>query len=555
MGYLFTDRILQRGYSYYYSSAVEDLAVTDDTIKANVIGTEEYEVEIHYNKNKIIDMDCTCPYAQDGNNCKHMVAVLLEWENNYDEENPQEYKNIEEFGTELTSKSKEEVKELLNQASEQQIHDFLFDVLSSDNKLYTRFKTLIKQELSVSDIQSYKREIDVALHSYLNRDRYVSYYEADDFFNTLNDYIHIDFCQLMETKQYKTMFELSIYLCNIVSSIDIDDSDGNMLYFLENCISLWKDILEYGSAEVKDIMYKGFIQCLGNDEDEYMGDHLLDFVMNNFYEEKYLLDKLQYMQRKIKESNTDSWYAKYQMKKWTSLLLRIMLDLRYSKAEIKEYCRKYWEFSDLRKYYISECIEQQNYEEAINVLHESIKMDADYPGLVKEYRVQLKNVYQKIGNMRAYKDELWNLVTHNVRDIEYFRELKSIYNEEEWKSIREKLFALLGNQSDIDYLYVEEKMCDKLLLYVLDKTGFAALERHTDTLKNLYPRELLQKYRTELEKMASNASNRRDYQRLVFILRLMRRIKGGDEVIQDIKNKWQIMYKGRPAMMDELRRI
>ena len=66
---------------------IEDLNITEtDRLKslkklimgfrALVCGTETYNVEIFSEKEKLKGMVCSCPYAQKGENCKHMAAVL-----------------------------------------------------------------------------------------------------------------------------------------------------------------------------------------------------------------------------------------------------------------------------------------------------------------------------------------------------------------------------------------------------------------------------------------------------------------------------------------------
>ena len=76
---LFRARILERGYDYYLCNAVKNMEVTEDSITADVLGTENYQVEITLEEGEILDMYCSCPYAEDGKNCKHMAAVLYEW--------------------------------------------------------------------------------------------------------------------------------------------------------------------------------------------------------------------------------------------------------------------------------------------------------------------------------------------------------------------------------------------------------------------------------------------------------------------------------------------
>lgn len=55
------------------------MEISDDIIRADVIGSEDYEVEISLSNGEVTDMYCSCPYALDDRNCKHMAAVLYEW--------------------------------------------------------------------------------------------------------------------------------------------------------------------------------------------------------------------------------------------------------------------------------------------------------------------------------------------------------------------------------------------------------------------------------------------------------------------------------------------
>lgn len=75
----FPERILLRGYHYYLSDSVKDLKIYNNRIESYVEGSEEYKVEIDINDDKIVSMECSCPYAQDGHLCKHMAATLFEY--------------------------------------------------------------------------------------------------------------------------------------------------------------------------------------------------------------------------------------------------------------------------------------------------------------------------------------------------------------------------------------------------------------------------------------------------------------------------------------------
>ena len=72
---LFAPQILSRGQEYYDAELVNICRAEETEIEATVEGTERYHVEIYLRRGQVMEMDCDCPYASDGNNCKHMAAV------------------------------------------------------------------------------------------------------------------------------------------------------------------------------------------------------------------------------------------------------------------------------------------------------------------------------------------------------------------------------------------------------------------------------------------------------------------------------------------------
>lgn len=112
---LFESHILERGYEYYVDGAVSDFEVSKNNINAQVSGYDLYDVEIEIENDKITDMYCTCHYAEDGNNCKHMAAALYKYEN-FDNES-------------------ESIDDIVNSAEEGGVRAFLTDVLKNNNRL------------------------------------------------------------------------------------------------------------------------------------------------------------------------------------------------------------------------------------------------------------------------------------------------------------------------------------------------------------------------------------------------------------------------------------
>lgn len=104
-------------------------------------------------------------------------------------------------------------------------------------------------------------------------------------------------------------------------------------------------------------------------------------------------------------------------------------------------------------------------------------------------------------------------------------------------------------------MYKEEKLYDRLLAYVLKSSGLYAVQTYENVLKKEYPKQILNKYQDEVDKMASYTGNRKHYASLVALLRRMKRIKGGTAIVETIVEEWRIKYRNRPAMMDELSKL
>ena len=114
------------------------------------------------------------------------------------------------------------------------------------------------------------------------------------------------------------------------------------------------------------------------------------------------------------------------------------------------------------------------------------------------------------------------------------------------------MYSKLKNKPIIAEFYNEEKLYDRLLAYAIASRGLYEVNKYIKILSKLYPDKIPEKYRYELEKMAENVADRQTYQGWVYILRQMKKIKGGNEIVESILEGWKAKYKRRRAMMDEL---
>lgn len=565
----FRKHILEKGQDYFYEGAVEDLEITEDDITATVYGTEAYDVEITLSDGEIEDMYCSCPYAESGEYCKHMAAVLYEWEET--EVDEEEAGDEPEAGEEqpegrgLTSgemgtgggrgtpDKNKSVEELVEQADPAVVKDFLVELLRGDKKLLSKFRLLTAPRISREDMRRYQKMIDRTVREYSGPSGYISYRDAYGFIREMDRYLCDDAETMIKKGCLREAFELTGYVILKMSEAGVDDSDGGQGEIGLKCQEMWERILEQADADTEHAMFDWFLSHLNGTVIGYMKEYIEEFVMGHFSEEAYLNIKLEFSEKRARQEGESSDYAG---EKWAMVHIRLMEETGAGEGNIRQYCREHWKYSAVRQYYVSMCMEKKDYEEAAGALKECLRIDESKPGLVRTFAKMLKTVYRDGGKKEEYKKQLWELVTKLAQgDVEEFRELKGLYTEEEWESVREKVFAAMSPYARIEILYREEGLYDRLLERVMSADGLYKLEEYEDDLKDIYPEEILQKYTDELSKMARRTADRKRYQEWVALLRKMRKIEGGEEQVERLVGRWKKEYANRPAMMEELGRL
>ncbi len=571
---LFASHILERGYDYYCDGAVENIEIGRDDIRADVVGTEDYEVEISLNDGKVTDMYCSCPYAAGGNNCKHMAAVLYEWTadimdedepedtDNEDMDNDADAESMDLFEPAVTvcdyKKKSAAVEKLVTSAERDIVQAFLVSVLAEDKKLLLRFRNMVNKCATKEDVEDYFEQIDEIADRYLGRDHFINYYQAYDFMLELEEIIDKDVRRMIDNGSHISAFHVMNHIFVLLGNVDMDDSGGETSMLAEQIYQLWLELLTKVNAQDKRKMFIWFTTHMDGSVIDYLEEYIEQIIMEEFKEPEYEQDKLSFMEEMIEkaEKKDSGWSRDYAVGKWTVTYLKTLEEKNAPEDQLEEICKKYWNNSGVRRYYIDRYFEKKEYDRVLQVLDESIELDKAYRGQVLEYNQKKKEIYRLQGKKSAYIEQLWKLVLEqSAGDLDIYKELKAQYSEKEWLIKREELFKKLPANAHIDRLYKEEKLYDRLLAYVLKSSGLYAVQSYENVLKKEYPKQILSKYQGEVNKMASCTGNRKHYADLVALLRRMKRIKGGSEIVETIVEEWKIKYRNRPAMMDELSKL
>lgn len=531
---MFEPKFLSRGKAYFKDGCVTDLQYDDGILSAVVEGTEDYDVSITLENDIPSDMECSCPYAEDGNLCKHMAAVLYAYDAGNVKSQPKD------------RKQKPSVQELIANAAPEILRSFLCNAVMHDKALCSDLELYINRAAGEIDLTAYQKNIKTTIHQYEDRHHFIDYYHASGFIDEMMEYLDDDISDLLECGHIPEVFSLCNFLFKAVSDVDMDDSDGELTMFGERTAELWKEMIARADSVQKKEMFHWFYSHLRDYVIDYMEDYITEVFFECFEEQEYLKQKIGIVDKQIAET-TQTAYAFHHL---ILRRIRLMEQLKVPSKEILTYCKEYESLSDVRKYLVKWYLSHRQKEKAIELLERSIMMDQNYAGLVKEYRIQLKDLYRKNGAKEKYCEHLRKLVT-DFGDIAFFRELKAYYSETEWETVRETIFTETKSWYLNDF-YAEDQLYDRLMQSVSAQGSIYTVQRYEKVLAKQYPAEILQIYVNELEKAAAHPCTRKSYQEWAKTLTHMKKITGGADCVKGIVNDWREKYKNRPALMDEL---
>ena len=203
------------GVRYAGAGAVSDILVGDHTITAQVQGSERYRVRLDFDENESLSGDCTCPFAAQGNFCKHCVALGIAYLKA--ESDPASTAKPVKLST---------VQAHLENCSREQLIALVLEQVKRDPELKTRLMLDIAQSgPNGPDLNAYRKSIDraIAIPGYLDYDDVGRY--ADGI-----ETVVVSLTKLLERGFAKQTRELAEYAIDkLTSKLDqIDDSNGDV---------------------------------------------------------------------------------------------------------------------------------------------------------------------------------------------------------------------------------------------------------------------------------------------------------------------------------------
>ena len=309
----FQKRILDRGYDYYFDDCVEDLRINSNRVKAVVNGTDYYHVEIKLKGNQIIGMSCDCPYAQDGHNCKHMAAVLYEWQLS-------------------ATHPKIDSSQLVEDASEEDVRSFLIQVLEDNPDLVENFKYYTQNEISLDTMID---DLEGICDSYSDGYHYIDYEFSHDFCDNYEDAVDKWLDILKKKDQYSLAFKFLLKAYDVFYKLDIEDDGDKTAALSVIIISQWVYIIKCMDDLERLEAFVELGQYLNSMRDYYDSQKTLEIFFECLNGKEFLKLKLDLVKEQLDyiESHDDILDRGYAIERFARMYLEL---LKKSKAPKKE---------------------------------------------------------------------------------------------------------------------------------------------------------------------------------------------------------------------------
>ena len=548
---LFDEKILKRGYNYYLEDAVHDVTRNGNHYEGLVYGTEIYEVQIEIDDNgNVEDMDCDCPYAEE-NNCKHMVALLYYLENDGEIESKKIIRNTDNYD------------KILDKISENEIKEFVLEKIYENFDFQNEFRSHFVQYFEKTPKKVYEKRIAQSIYQAIGRKGFIEYNETYKFSNAMYDYIQ-EANNLIKHNEYQAPFWIASLILEELPDLPIDDSDGTTSYVESECVEVIEKILEKckNDSVIKEI-FNWIIESIKNDTLGDYSDGIEKVLDEHFIEDKFVNERLKIIDEKIQElEQQEDHYSEYKLEELIKTKIALLYQLGMDKEAIKTIKENIY-YVPIRRMLIDIERKNENIDKVEKLLKEGMKiaLKRGHYGTVTYYIEELLSIYKEHNQKEKYKNLVEEtLFKYSRGSFKYYKKLKDLYTEEQWKKMRDNIIKILESdgegyhRDDLRQIYIEEQYYEKLYNSVMSTPLFEIVVKYEKYLKKDFEKQLLEEYQKIVNEKAT-FTGKRNYEDVRKILQHMKTLKNGKKLVEKMVEEYKIKYANRRLMLEELNKI
>lgn len=551
--HIINETILKRGLSYFKNGYVTEFSeISNGEYEANVLGTEEYTVNLKVKNNIIVEHNCDCPYDM-GPVCKHIVASIFYLK--------QDELNLNQQNVPLVKKKKrktvsQQLKEVLDKVSHQDLKEFIQEQSKMDKQFRNLFLSSFAHLNESQSKEFYQKQIKSIVNSTTDRHGFIGWHEMKYLEQGIDPIITIAEKQLGNKNYINAIYICTALMEEMTEAIQFsDDSNGSIGGIIDSSYEMLYDIATKDiSVDIKTELFEyciaAFKKRLFDGWDWHTG------ILNIAYE---LTDNENEADIIIKCLDTVN--GEYEKERAQSFKLDIISKYK-DKKEVQKFIDKHITNSSIRNTEIEKAVKNKDFEKAIKLCQDGIEYDKkDKPGLVKNWYNWLLKIAQAQNNKSKIIEYSRFLFIDNFHpEQDYYQLLKQEIEPNKWKDFLEDIIREVTPKGGWKYnelvrkIYINEKWWDRLFLLLKENTSLENIENNEKYLSKDYSQELIQLYSDRLEKYVERFIGRNHYQTACRYLRRMKKL-GGNEKVNELIEYFIKTYPKRKALLDELSRV
>jgi len=530
---LFSRIILDRGEDYYLSGSVGTVEKTEEGYHAVVSGTHSYHVNIVMNKSgSVQSMSCSCPYAKDGNHCKHEAAVLFELSG-------EEVPVYEKDSTENDS-----LNDILNSLSREKLIQELQEHAASDSEFRSRLEQKYrKRTLSSADISVFAEELHSLTDIFGDRGGYIDYRSGQDyvdaFVRQMDDMIPF----ALQRGEKSAAFEMLKIAFEELNDVEMDGSNGEHSIIAMQIRKYLEEMLSLMNEEEKKAVFDWLLDIFRNQSDYNITDELFTLFDSVFYQREYGIKRLDAYFELLEASDRDYLYSFYlgeirrlayaldcpeRYEEWMKAhedMVEVM-EIRYNEAKAA---------GDVFKEidWLKRMLEKRDRNSNKTYLYQNLALAYQRAGLTQEEKLILEILL----NERKYPER------------SEISRLKELSDEKEWTMLSDVILKRYPHYRN-EFLY-REKRYEELMNSIRD-ARIDEVDRYRETLMPLYTDAYLQIYRNRIDYIMTLYMGKYTVEMLRKYLLYIAEYKEGREYLKRMIPLWISHYPGRRVMREML---
>lgn len=337
------------------------------------------------------------------------------------------------------------------------------------------------------------------------------------------------------------------------------DYDGDVQVKYDEAIDMLQEMLEQKllSPVQKEALFNWYCEEHKNEKHRYVGLNTDLRALEEFFADtpEMLEQNIKNIDERILSATDDYDRQRAAMDK-----IRLLQNAGLAQ-EAETVISQYLVFSDVRKLRVEKLLHEKQYEQAIDLIKDGIKIAVsnNHPGTAADWKDKLLDIYLLQKNTAKIISTAEDLFINGRDSRKYYPLLKKHITPAEWPVA---LQHLLTNMKDSGWggvndfkaeILIAHKMWEALFM-LCKKANVESLEKYEKYLKPYYAKEIFDAYFNYAEKQAL-ITDKQAYSNVARVLKKMKGYEGGKEVVSKLLLKYRELYKRRKNMMGELKGV